>query len=410
MPALRLLRPLWLDRPAAGRAPAYPRLRRRIAADVAVIGGGCTGAAAAWRFASAGLRTVVVEAERIGRGSTAASTALLMQEPDEDLLQLRRRYGQRAAARIWALGRQATREFVSTLRELDISCDLEERDSVYYTLDERYAPRLKREHESRRRAGFRAAWLDAAALRASTGIRGVAGIRARGNAQADPYKACIGLVAEARRHGAEIFERSPVRRVQTTAEGVVVVTSAGAVEAPYVVVATGYARPRFAAPRVRMRLKNTYVAATRRLTMRERADVGLSDVMIWETGRPYHYARWTSDRRLLMGGGDIPKVTGARRRRALDEGIAGLREYFEQLFPALQSIPFEYRWEGMFATTPDSLPYIGPHRRYPRHLFALGYGGNGMTLGFLASKLLLDYIQGAPSPDLDLFAFGRFRS
>ena len=32
--------------------------------------------------------------------------------------------------------------------------------------------------------------------------------------------------------------------------------------------------------------------------------------------------------------------------------------------------------------TADSLPYIGPHRRYPRHWFALGYGGNGMTFGF----------------------------
>ncbi|HEV8345802.1 MAG TPA: hypothetical protein VGQ16_04480 [Vicinamibacterales bacterium] len=27
-------------------------------------------------------------------------------------------------------------------------------------------------------------------------------------------------------------------------------------------------------------------------------------------------------------------------------------------------------------------PTSGPHRRYPRHLFALGYGGNGMTFGF----------------------------
>jgi hypothetical protein len=35
------------------------------------------------------------------------------------------------------------------------------------------------------------------------------------------------------------------------------------------------------------------------------------------------------------------------------------------------------------------LPFIGPHRRYPRHLFALGYGGNGMTFGFLAARLLL---------------------
>jgi len=59
--------------------------------------------------------------------------------------------------------------------------------------------------------------------------------------------------------------------------------------------------------------------------------------------------------------------------------------------------------------TPDGLPYVGPHRRYPKHLFALGYGGNGMTFGFLASKLLLEQYRGICSTDHDLFAFGRPR-
>ena len=59
--------------------------------------------------------------------------------------------------------------------------------------------------------------------------------------------------------------------------------------------------------------------------------------------------------------------------------------------------------------TPDGLPYIGTHRRYPRHLFALGYGGNGMTFGFLAGRLLLDVVRGIRNPDLELFAFSRFR-
>jgi hypothetical protein len=56
----------------------------------------------------------------------------------------------------------------------------------------------------------------------------------------------------------------------------------------------------------------------------------------------------------------------------------------------------------LFATTPDSLPYIGPHRRYPRHLFALGYGGNG-RLG--CSDAALDWYRGKRSGDHELFAF-----
>jgi glycine/D-amino acid oxidase-like deaminating enzyme len=77
------------------------------------------------------------------------------------------------------------------------------------------------------------------------------------------------------------------------------------------------------------------------------------------------------------------------------------------LYPALEDVPLEYAWEGLFATTPDGLPYIGPHRRYGRQLFALGYGGNGMTFGFLASRLLLEWYLGNRSSDHDLFAFSR---
>jgi len=137
--------------------------------------------------------------------------------------------------------------------------------------------------------------------------------------------------------------------------------------------------------------------------------IGLGEVMVWDTARPYHYARWTADRRLVLGGGDRPQLTGPRRVRAFRDGIADLRRHFERLLPALAAIKNDFAWEGLFATTPDGLPYIGAHAEYPRHLFALGYGGNGMTFGFLAARLLLDWHRGGRSPDQQLFAFERER-
>jgi len=63
---------------------------------------------------------------------------------------------------------------------------------------------------------------------------------------------------------------------------------------------------------------------------------------------------------------------------------------------------------GTGSPTPDGLPYIGPHRRYPRHLFALGCGGNGTTFGFLALRLLLEWYGGDRSDDHAPFAFSRW--
>jgi glycine/D-amino acid oxidase-like deaminating enzyme len=198
-----------------------------------------------------------------------------------------------------------------------------------------------------------------------------------------------------------------VVRIESGSHSVSVATRGGRVEADRVVIATGYATSSIERLTAHFRLLNTYVVATRRVTAREQQAIGLGDVMLWDTARPYHYARWTADRRLVFGGGDRPQVAGRRRVRAFREGVAGLRHHFDMLLPPLAAIESDYAWEGLFATTPDGLPYIGAHPEYPRHLFALGYGGNGMTFGFLAARVLLDRYRGGRSSDHRLFAFDR---
>ena len=154
-------------------------------------------------------------------------------------------------------------------------------------------------------------------------------------------------------------------------------------------------------------MRHTYVLATRPLDARQRRELGLGPVMLWDTERPYHYVRWTPDHRLLLGGSDRPVKPGARRTAMFAAATRELREYFEGMFPALAEVRIDYAWEGLFAMTPDSLPYIGPHRRYPNHLFALGYGGNGMTFASLSARILLEQWQGVASADHELFAFNR---
>jgi glycine/D-amino acid oxidase-like deaminating enzyme len=392
---LRIARPLWLDRaPIPGCR--YPSL------------GGVTGAAVAYLFARAGISVAVVDAARVGRGSTAASTALLMQETDADFRELAARYGTARAARMWDLSRDATRAFIRTLRRLRIPCDLEPRDSVYFTTRVDHAAMLADEFEQRQRQRLGGRWLSAAALKRATGIDGQAGIRTRGNAQVDPYKACVGLLRAAEHLGARVFERSVVRRIDTGKRQVEIKTRGGTLRADTVVVATGYATAEFKPLAGHFRLLHTYVVATRQIPASLRRQIGMGDLMLWDTERPYHYARWT-DGRLLLGGADRPMLPKRQRRPALRAGTEAVRDHFTRLYPALARAGTEYAWEGLFATTPDRLPYIGRHRRYPRHLFALGYGGNGMTFGFLAAQQLLDAYLGREGPDHRLFAFNRSR-
>ena len=400
--------PVWL-RDGASIKRRYPRLSGTHETSVAIVGGGMTGALVAHAFASAGISTILLEGVVVGTGSTAASSALLLQEPDLELRELASRYGRHESRRIWQMSHESVHQLVALLKRLRIRCDLTHRDAVYYATDAQAVTRLRREFELRTRSGFEGTWLGPGDLRRMTGIPGRGAIRSRGSAQFDPYRACVGLLRAASAAGAQVFEHSRVRRIEVERDRVRIRMRDGLVEAHRVVIATGYATPQFRPLAGRFRMYRTYALATEPMSAGRRRDLGLSDVMVWDTERPYHYARWTADHRLLLGGGDRLVRPGQRRRHQFEIASREVRAYFETRLPALATVETQSAWEGLFAMTSDSLPYIGPHRRYPRHWFALGYGGNGMTFGFLAARLLLERWQGVDSRDHALFAFDRLR-
>jgi glycine/D-amino acid oxidase-like deaminating enzyme len=407
-PALRLGKPLWL--PPSNLSPRFPRLVGHHDTSVAVVGGGMTGALVAEAFASAGVNVTVLEESRIGAGSTVASSALLMQEPDTGLTGLSKRYGGPAAQRIWTLCREATHDLVGRLTRLRIACDLRPRDVVYLAATPDAVRPLLKEFHLRTRVGGTDEWLDASALHRLTGVVGAGAIRARGGAQFDPYRACRGLIGEAAKAGASVYEHSAVNRIVQGRHRVRLHTPTGSVTADRVVIATGYATRHFRPLAGRFRMWRTYVAATEPVMPAQRSELGLGDVMVWDTHRPYHYARWTADHRLLFGGADRRVRPGSRRDYAFSAATRDLRRHFEAVWPGLAGIETEFIWEGLFALTPDALPYIGPHRRYPRHWFALGYGGNGLTFASLAARLLLELWRGGGSDDQTLFGFSRLRN
>ncbi len=407
MDKLRIGTSYWVDQ-FTGKAPPHPTLKGTHHVDIAVIGAGMTGCLAAHAFVNAGFSVLLLEADRIARGSTAASTALLMQEPDLDFRDLASRYGTARTREVWAQSARSVRGLVALIRRLRIAADLRDVLSVYWTLHEQTATDLQRELRARRSAGIRGAWLNAAALKQQIGVDGAGGILTRGNAQVDPYRACLGIAKRIHAKGVEIYERSPVRRIRGRRRSVTIDLDHGEVRANWAVLATGYATPEFKPLAGRFRMSNTYVITTAQIDSRSRRRMG-TQAMWWDTNTPYHYARWTPDRRLLFGGRDLPRARTRGRSEVLSRQVQRLQADLVDFYPALEAVSVSYAWEGLFATTRDGLPYIGTHRRYPRQLFALGYGGNGMTFGFLAAEVLVRAVKNTLTDADRFFGFHRIR-
>src|SRR5689334_11653171 len=97
-----------------GLLATYPALDRHLACDVAIVGGGISGALAADQLAQAGVDVVVIEKRDVGYGSSSASTALLQYELDTHLCDLIDMLGERDAVRSY----QVCLEALGTLERL----------------------------------------------------------------------------------------------------------------------------------------------------------------------------------------------------------------------------------------------------------------------------------------------------
>lgn len=129
--------------------------------------------------------------------------------------------------------------------------------------------------------------------------------------------------------------------------------------------------------------------------------------MVWESARPYLYMRTTGDGRLLVGGEDDDLDIPARRDRRVDKKTSKLARQVGRMFPHLTLQP-AFSWGGTFAETADGLPFFGPHIEYgPRVLFAMAYGGNGITYSMIGAGLLRAGIEGRSHPLAELFSFKR---
>ena len=76
------------------------------------------------------------------------------------------------------------------------------------------------------------------------------------------------------------------------------------------------------------------------------------------------------------------------------------------LYPAIAGLRPEYGWSVPYAETADRLMFIGPHRNYPRHLFALGSSGDSVTGAFLAARIVTRALHGTPEKGDDVLGWG----
>lgn len=110
----------------------YPKLLNNLSSQVAIIGGGISGALTAFYLTEAGIDCILLDGRTIGLGSSCASTSLLQYELDEPLSNLIAQVGEQTAVRAYQLCSHAIDILIDIMNRLGFT-DYEERKSLFFT-------------------------------------------------------------------------------------------------------------------------------------------------------------------------------------------------------------------------------------------------------------------------------------
>jgi glycine/D-amino acid oxidase-like deaminating enzyme len=393
--------PFWLIKD--GLPYNYPQLTTSLTTNVVIVGGGISGALAAYYLLSSGVSCIVVDARTIGLGSTCASTSLLQYELDAPLITLSKQIGLKKAVTAYRLCRNAIFKLGEIADAIGFE-DFELRKSLYYAASGKTENLLKEEFKARKENGFAVEFMDEKEIKSCYGIKAPAAILSQDGGQTDAYLFTHALLQHGIKNGLKVFDRTSIVKISHERKGVTLKTVDGhRIAAKKIVYATGYESQAYIKKKI-VSLHSTYVTSSER---NDGADeFWMQNSLIWNTADPYLYMRVTKDKRIIVGGRDVPFANAKRRDRLLPRKTEQLVSDFKKIFPHLSFIP-EFSWTGTFGATEDALPFIGSYPGLSHGYFALEFGGNGITFSLIAAAIITDLFHGKKNPDAAIFSFDR---
>jgi glycine oxidase len=345
--------------------------------DIIVVGAGIVGCAIAHELASRGASVEIVDDRPVGMGATQASAGVLAPyieaRENSPLLEL-------------------------TVRSLDLFDAFVERvraDSgaaVAYrrtgTIDiaanEAELAGLRATADVLARRDVSASMLDAEAVRREEpqlGERAIGGLLIDSHGFVGATELTRALAAAARRRGAQLVERSRVRRVSQLHGDMIVATDRGSLTTNAVVLAGGSWSGAVAIDGVDG-------------TLPVRPVRGQLLHLGW-SGTPLRRVTWSS-RCYLVPWEDGTLLVGATVEEAgFDErttvaGVSELLAAVNALAPGACRASFLSARAGLRPATPDDLPVIGASAAMPNLFYATGHFRNGVLLAPLTARLVAD--------------------
>lgn len=370
-----------LDAPVAAAAP----LAGDLDVEVAIVGAGYSGLAAAYALHKRGVGCAVLDANPVGWGASGRNGGVVSSKFRLSFPSIANTHGLETARRMHRLAHDGVRAVEALIDEFGLDrARFEHTGSLRCAHTERALSTIVAEADwVRTNLGDASMTVQSRAqIEHETGSKGfIGGVLSADAGTILPLEYVRGLAAGLTARGVPIYESSPVTGMSRTQDGrVVLLAPGGTVRAKQVIVATNaYSNLTDATAQFHRELVpfRSAMIATAPLPPELDARVMVNDRSYTETRRMMKWFRKV-DGRMLFGGRD------AFGKEGQPTGFEALHRAMTALFPDLQEVPVEYRWSGYVGMTFNGLPHVG--RSDSATTFCLGYNGAGVAMASLIGQ------------------------
>jgi glycine/D-amino acid oxidase-like deaminating enzyme len=406
VPSIRYGISPWLDAVPVKKRPEFPPFRGVINHPVVIVGGGMSGAMTAFACAAAGLEVMLLEADRIGVAGTGYASGLFSGESSESYREVEARAGRRVARALFNSLEAAPRELAATVKRLGIKAGVEAGSSIRIIPPAQTDKAVRKEVALRESVDLTASFLQPGAVARQAAIESSGGMRIPDGGFGDPFKLTLGFLNAAIKRGADVYERSRIKKITFTRKTATAFLDGGAITTTNLVICIGEPTSLFKPLKRHLRHEHRYAVMTEPLSAAVRKEIGGRGTLLRDTETPSHHLWFTADHRAVFAGGDQKRQPDRLRDKTLVQRTNELMYELTKLYPAISGTMPAYGWDIPLAHAVDGALYAGSHRNFPFHLFAFGTL-HDPARAYLASRIIVRNILGKPEKDDTHFSFAR---
>jgi glycine/D-amino acid oxidase-like deaminating enzyme len=336
--------------------------------EVAIIGGGLTGASTAYHLARRGIRATVFEAVRIGAGASGRTGGLVLEGTAAGILE-------GVDSCVPALEALVAEERIDCDLSLPGCWEIEHQSSG----NERKLP-----------------WNDNG--------QSIFVVKTVKGGTVEPAALVNGIARAAISRGAVILEGRSVQKIAVEPQ-LAIEADGETIHPGYVVLALNAWTGPFLTNPAGVRSSLTFACATEPLPPSTLQVIGLAEnIPFYTTDYPYLWGRMIMDGRVIFGSQLVFGSPAELEQLDVSTGQSGaaldaLQQRVRQLHPRLHQVSFSASWAGPIAFRENAIPLIAQHPSSPRVMVAGAYAGHGVALSVRMGQLLARSIaEGRPLP------------